>query len=167
MSFAMNAKARPKLSGARFEARKLAEIYSSPSIPVVEVAEQNGVNVVFQDMGKYAESVAGLLDFNARRIYVNKADPVARQRFTIAHELGHWVLHRNAFLADPEAYPVLPRFQRVEDSNAFEQEANAFASELLVPRHLLRQVRSAPVSALASVFDVSREMMENRLKHVD
>jgi Zn-dependent peptidase ImmA (M78 family) len=167
MSFAMNAKASPNYSGARAQARKLVEIYSSPSIPVVEVAEQNGVNVVFQDMGKYSESVAGLLDFNEKRIYVNRADPATRQRFTIAHELGHWTLHRQAFIADPESYPVLPRFQRVEASNAFEQEANAFASELLVPRHLLRQVRGAPVSALASVFDVSREMMENRLKHVD
>jgi Zn-dependent peptidase ImmA (M78 family) len=167
MSFAMTADAIPNRKGARLEARKLAEIFSSPSVPVVEVAEQSGVNVVFSDMGKFAEKVAGLLDFNARRIYVNKADPSNRQRFTIAHELGHWVLHRQAFEADPEAYPVLPRFQRVEASNAFEQEANAFASELLVPKHLLKNVRGAPVSALASIFDVSRTMMEYRLAHAE
>lgn len=163
MSFAMNATARPNRSGARKEARKLVEMFSSPSIPVVEVAERNGVNVVFSDMGKFAEAVAGLLDFNAKRIYVNKADPPSRQRFTIAHELGHWILHKEAFRFDPDAYPVLPRFQHVEESNAFEQEANAFASELLVPEHLLKQVRDAPVTVLASVFDVSRTMMEFRL----
>ncbi len=167
MTFAMAADAAPNRKGARLEARKLAEIFSSPSIPVVEVAEQNGVNVVFSDMGKFAEKVAGLLDFKDRRIYVNKADPTNRQRFTIAHELGHWMLHRRAFEAHPEAYPVLPRFQKVEASNAFEQEANAFASELLVPHHLLKGVRNAPVSVLASVFDVSRTMMEYRLTHAE
>ncbi|OKP66789.1 hypothetical protein BTE77_31435 [Ensifer adhaerens] len=164
MSFAMNANANPNRSGARKEARKLTSVFTSPSIPVVEVAEQNGVNVVFSDMGRFAESVAGLLDFQAKRIYVNKADHPNRQRFTIAHELGHWMLHKEAFQADPEAYPVLPRFQHVEESNAFEQEANAFASELLVPEHLLKEVRGAPVSSLAYVFDVSRSMMEVRLK---
>lgn len=167
MSFAMTAEAIPNRTGARVEARKLAEIFSSPSVPVVEVAEQNGVNVIFSDMGRFAEKVAGLLDFNARRIYVNKADSGNRQRFTIAHELGHWMLHRKAFEAHPERYPVLPRFQRVEASNAFEQEANAFASELLVPKHLLKGVRNAPVSVLASIFDVSRTMMEYRLSNAE
>lgn len=165
MSFAMTANDLPDTKGARKEARKLVTIFSTPSVPVLEVAEQNGVNVVFSDLGKFSEKVSGLLDFNARRIYVNMADPSYRQRFTIAHELGHWMLHRPAFEANPDAYPVLPRFEKVEESNAFEQEANAFASELLVPQHLFTAVRGAPVSVLAKVFDVSRTMMEYRLAH--
>ncbi|MCR5941848.1 ImmA/IrrE family metallo-endopeptidase [Ochrobactrum sp. XJ1] len=166
MTFAMHANDRPNRDEARVKARELTKVFSVPSIPVVEVAEMNGVNVVFSDMGKFSEDVAGLLDFKARRIYVNKADHPNRQRFTIAHELGHWMLHKAAFEANPGAYPVLPRFQKVEASNAFEQEANAFASELLVPDHLLKQVLGAPVSALADVFDVSRTMMEIRLQNV-
>lgn len=165
MNFAMRETDRPKLRAARERARNLVSKYSVPSVPVVEVAETNGVNVVFVDLGKYAESVAGFLDFRERRIYVNKADGPERQRFTIAHELGHWMLHREAFEREPDRYPVLPRFQSVDKSNAFEQEANAFASELLVPEHLLKQVRHAPPSALASIFNVSRTMMEIRLKH--
>lgn len=167
MKFAMNAFDIPNRSGARRRARELVKIYSVPPIPVVELAERSGVNVVFTDMGKFAEEVAGLLDFTAKRMYVNKADRPQRQRFTVAHELGHWVLHREAFEKNPAAYPVLPRFQMVEKSNAFEQEANAFASELLVPKHLLDPVRTAPVSMLADVFDVSKTMMEFRLQHVE
>lgn len=166
MNFAMHEADRPNFRAARSRAKELVTEYSVPSIPVVEVAEQNGVNVVFVDMGKFAEEVAGFIDFSEKRIYVNKADSPERQRFTVAHELGHWVMHRKAFEANPERYPVLPRFQSVDKSNAFEQEANAFASELLVPEHLLRQVRYAPPSALAQVFNVSRTMMEIRLKHV-
>lgn len=166
MAYAMQADDRPNFSGAREKARELVADFSAPSIPVVELAESNGVNVVFVDFGKYAEKVAGLLDFAERRIYVNKADIPERQRFTIAHELGHWMLHRPVFEGNPEQYPILPRFQSVDKNNAFEQEANAFASELLVPQHLLTQVRHAPPAALADVFNVSRTMMEYRLKNV-
>lgn len=165
MKFATNAFDTPNRSGARKQAGGLVKIYTAPPIPVVELAEINGVNVVFSDMGKFSEEVAGLLDFRAKRIYVNKADRPQRQRFTVAHELGHWILHKEAFERNPAAYPVLPRFQAVEKSNAFEQEANAFASELLVPKHLLDPVRKAPVSMLADIFDVSKTMMEFRLQY--
>ncbi|MCO7736449.1 ImmA/IrrE family metallo-endopeptidase [Brucella intermedia] len=165
MTFAMHANDRPNRDGARAKARSLTKIYTTPPVPVVEIAEMNGVNVVFSDMGKFAEDVAGLIDFRAKRIYVNKADRPQRQRFTVAHELGHWILHREAFEQNPDAYPVLPRFQAVERSNAFEQEANAFASEILVPKHLLEPVSKAPVSMLADIFDVSKTMMEIRLQY--
>lgn len=115
-------------------------------------------------MGKFRDDVAGFCDFVAKRIYVNKDDVRNRQMFTVAHELGHWIMHRAAFEAHPEKYPALPRFQNVDESNAFEREANAFASELLVPEHLLKQVRGYPAAALAEIFGVSRAMMEVRLK---
>lgn len=165
MAFATHASASPNWRGAREKASELVEGISAPSIPVTEIAENSGVNVVFTDMGKFSDKVAGFVDFNKHRIYVNMADRPQRQRFTIAHELGHWLLHRSAFEANPKLYPVLPRFQSVERSNAFEQEANAFAAELLVPERLLKQVSGAPAVALAEVFNVSRSMMENRLKH--
>lgn len=164
MNFAMNADATPNYRGARKLAGKLVEDYTAPSIPAVEVAEQNGVNVIFADMGKFKDEVAGFCDFKSKRIYVNKENPRNRQMFTVAHELGHWMLHRAAFDVYPEKYPVLPRFQNPDESNAFEREANAFASELLVPEHLLKQVRGYSAAALAELFGVSRAMMEVRLK---
>jgi len=90
---------------------------------------------------------------------------MARQRFTIAHELGHWVLHREYFLAHPESYPVLPRFEKPDKDNYMEKEANSFAAHILVPERLLTPVRRYPVSKLAQLFLVSREMMEHRLKY--
>jgi Zn-dependent peptidase ImmA (M78 family) len=75
------------------------------------------------------------------------------------------MLHRDLFYSDPAKYTVLPRFQRPSRTDPFEQEANVFAANLLVPSHLLRTVRHAPVAQLASIFGVSRQMMENRLKH--
>lgn len=140
--------------------------FTSPPIPVVEIAESNGVDVIFADFGNHTATVAGFCDFGAAKLYVNKADQLERQRFTVAHEFGHWVLHRDFYLENPEKYPVFPRFQSVDHKNPFEQEANNFAACLLVPERLLKPVVKSPVSALASVFRVSKTMMEYRLKNV-
>ena len=146
------------------EASRFTEQYSAPPIPVVEIAEGNGVDVVFADFGTHSETVAGFCDFRASKLFVNRADKLERQLFTIAHEFGHWVLHREFFLANPDKYPVFPRFQSGASKNSYEQEANKFAANLLVPDRLLRPVSSAPVSVLANIFKVSKTMMEFRLQ---
>lgn len=157
---------RPRYAEARRKAEELTADYSTPPIPVHEIAESNGVDVVFANFGGASDKVAGFCDFAGAKLYVNARDPLSRQTFTIAHELGHWMLHRDLFRQDPEKYQVLPRFQAVEKSSPFEQEANAFAAALLVPARLLKPVRSASVAQLARVFGVSRQMMEFRLKNV-
>lgn len=154
----------PRWKVASKAARDLAADYSSPPVPVLEIAERSGVNVVFTDFKDHAEKVAGFCDFATQRIYVNKNDSVGRQNFTMAHELGHWVLHRDLFMQHPEKYRILARFQQPEQGNVLEIEANFFAANLLVPVRLLDPVRTAPVAVLTDIFCVSREMMENRLK---
>lgn len=156
----MNVQIRPRWGLAEQEASRLSAPFSAPPIPVHEIAEQSGVNVVFADFGKHSETVAGFCDFKARRLYVNSKDPSVRQSFTIAHELGHWVLHRDEFLRDPSKYPVLPRFAEPNQDDPFEKEANKFAACLLVPSRLLAPVKGAPVAKLAEMFGVSRTMME-------
>jgi len=153
-------------SAAEDLADKLTTPFSVPPIPVLEIAETHGVDVVFTDFGAHSENVAGFCDFRAEKLYVNADDGLARQGFTIAHELGHWLLHRSIFEKDPERYPVLPRFQNPNRFDPLEQEANHFAACLLVPSRLVRPLRGAGVSVLADIFGVSRTMMEFRLKNV-
>jgi len=140
--------------------------FNAPPIPVVEIVENNGVDVVFADFGEYRERIAGFCSFSDAKIYVNRDDVKVRKYFTIAHEFGHWVLHREIYLREPDRYPVLPRFQTVDKSDQYEQEANAFAAALLVPSRLLRPVISAPISELAFLFGVSKIMMEIRAENV-
>jgi Zn-dependent peptidase ImmA (M78 family) len=147
-------------------ADELTEAYSSPPIPALEIAESHGVDVIFDTFDAYKDTMAGFCDFSARKIYVNSADHVHRQNFTIAHELGHWILHREYFLQEPGKYTILPRFQSPNKHDPFEQEANCFAANLLVPKRLLLPIKDAPVSVIADIFIVSREMMEYRLKNV-
>lgn len=149
----------------RAKANALTSQYSVPPIPVLEIAEQSGVDVVFTDFGKHGPIVAGFCDFEEAKIYVNSADKLGRQMFTMAHELGHWVLHKDFFSHDEKTYAVLPRFQRAKKNN-IETEANYFAAELLVPSRMLYPVKGAGVAKLAEIFGVSKEMMENRLKNV-
>ena len=157
---------RPRWDLAEQTADGLTQDFSAPPIPVLEIAENNGVNVVFADFGEHSERVSGLCDFKHARIYINQDDIPERQAFTMAHELGHWILHRDIFAKDPDNYTVLPRFTQPNQGDPMEKEANKFAATLLVPLRLLRPVRHAPVSQLASIFGVSRTMMEYRLKNV-
>ncbi len=99
-------------------------------------------------------------------IFVNEAEArrsEGRRRFTIAHELGHWYLHRDAHSERFE------RFCRPADLNArahIEGEANAFAAELLMPRPLLEDQAAAcrmNIPLLAKRFDVSVPAMRLRL----
>jgi len=77
-------------------------------------------------------------------IFYNGNSPAQRQRFTIAHELGHFVLHRSqrpSFSCDKES--VYSGADRMRD---IEREADDFASNLLIPGDLLRD--AIPTGAL-------------------
>ena len=150
---------------ARRAADGLSVGYERPPIPVLEVAERCGVEVLIGDFGKFRDQVSGLCDFDEARLLVNKDDDFIRQTFTMAHELGHWVLHKSVMERNPDNIPVLPRFQDPDRNDPMEKEANSFAMHLLVPERLLRPVRHASVPQLADVFAVSENMMVFRLRH--
>lgn len=155
----------PRWKLARERADEFTKPYDRPPIPVHQIAENNGVDVVFADFGRHARTVAGFCDFAAAKLYVNRSDRIDRQGFTIAHEFGHWVLHRELFLSEPSRYPVLPRFSVPNRNDPLEKEANHFAAHLLVPSRLLAKVAKATVPELARAFGVSEMMMGFRLEY--
>lgn len=96
-------------------------------------------------------------------IYVNEGEPAYRQRFTAAHEIGHFVLHRENIGDGIEDNYML----RAEGmSSRQEQEANRFAADLLMPFDLINREMTAgnnTVSGLADKFGVSKVAMAIRL----
>ena len=96
-------------------------------------------------------------------IIVNGGSDDRRRRFTIAHEIGHFVLHPG--LQRPE------RGGRVNEAGRIrEREADAFAAELLMPEQLVRQAvveQGTDIERLADRFDVSRQAMLTRLRRLD
>jgi Zn-dependent peptidase ImmA (M78 family) len=95
-------------------------------------------------------------------IVVRASDPYVRRRFTVAHEIAHFVLHRNAIgsgLTDDAFY-------RSGLPTTMEAEANQFAADILMPRDLLARYINqygAEARVLASIFKVSEAAMKIRL----
>lgn len=94
-------------------------------------------------------------------IEYNVADSQTRQRFTIAHELGHFVLgHADAPRDLPTSFGASVKDPR-------ERAANQFAAELLMPTWAVKKIsrsgRFSDVSQLATAFAVSQMAMSYRL----
>lgn len=148
------------------KANELTKVYSEPPIPVYEIIREAGLQVYEADFGDAHTRFSGFIDFKTKGIYLNQDDTKTRNRFTAAHELGHWILHRNLFEADPSKYNFLLRGKNTDNNDPEEQEADYFATCLLVPRSLLSPLRENSAKILACAFGVSRSMMEIRLKRV-
>jgi hypothetical protein len=79
---------------------------------------------------------SGMLLPLERVVVVNAAEPETRRRFTIAHELGHWICQ----CLEGSAEPVMCRDKDLSTAadRAREREANVFAAELLMPEEAIR-----------------------------
>lgn len=104
-------------------------------------------------------------------IRVNRHEARERQRFTIAHELAHYLLHRDVIDSSPEGIKdnVLYRSGAPE---RLEYEANRLAADLVMPMDSIEQrltesfggrVTDATIESLAAMFGVSKAAMEIRL----
>lgn len=134
-----------------------------PPVDPVRIAREVGVQVVFAQFSPDHDNISGFFDVGENAIYVNRNEFPLRQTFTVAHELGHKVLHEE--WAKSSDYRVLLRDQLFSGDDDFhEKEANSFAANLLVPRHMLdRYWRSATVEQLSQLFAVSVPVIKNRL----
>jgi Zn-dependent peptidase ImmA (M78 family) len=143
-----------------------------PPVDVYRVARARGIDVLQQEL---EESVSGVLVIRASGpvIGVNQGHPKNRQRFTIAHELGHWELHKHAGSVFIDTTSVFYRDQASSDgSKTQEIEANRFAAALLMPHKALEEaVGWQPVDPLdeetfrrlAARFGVSTQALGFRL----
>jgi Zn-dependent peptidase ImmA (M78 family) len=137
-------------------------------IPVdpFHIAERLGVEVF---SARLDADVSGMLvkePSQGARVYVNAADSNNRQRFSCAHELGHYILRVSG---SDDSYGYIDRRgpSASHGTNSAEIYANQFAAELLMPQENVRLL--APTltdAALAIEFDVSVEAMKYRLQNL-
>ena len=166
---------RPRYALARRKAEQLLQEAGivAPPVPVEQLAEHMGAVVRY---APFDGQMSGLLhrseDGNRAVIGVNSRHPTVRQRFSIAHELGHLVLHEPAFQIDQHAFVSFRNSKSSSASDPHEIEANQFAAALLMPEVLLRacvdQLGENPdveesIRRLAQRFDVSTQAMTIRL----
>jgi Zn-dependent peptidase ImmA (M78 family) len=147
-------------------------------VPVEKIARELGAQVRFSPLD---EELSGMIFIrNAVPIIgVNSLHHPNRQRFTIAHEIGHLEMHRSLLSGTvhvDKQFAVLMRDgTSASGKEKIEIEANRFAAALLVPRLLIDQALSAkpfdidgksPLEELAKKFRVSRQMLEYRISNL-
>lgn len=149
-------------------AQRLLDKYGSkvPPINVFDIASDEGLEIVYFKPDGEFHDVSGLLDKEDRKIYLNVEEPAERQTYTIAHELGHYLLDHK-----PDEYGVYKRHSFTDvDKPGAEKEADKFAAELLMPESMvtstMKQYDLTRLDAqiLAKLFGVSRSAMTFRLK---
>lgn len=150
----------------------LAENYIvEPPVDVYELAENYGLKVREEHFAPSFSHVSGfiMLENGTPRIVVNSADSDNRKKFTVAHELGHWLLHKKELSANPKV-GVLFRIPLGKlNTDPLESQANAFAANLLVPSEMLKEKKKTITTQkkLAEFFGVSEEVIGYRLEHID
>lgn len=128
------------------------------------IAASLGVAIELEPMGEASGEVR--LENGRPIIKVNAADALVRQRFTVAHELGHYALGHLR-----ENGQRMFRDSRSDYSMAaswHEREANRFAAALLMPadaiRFIIQSGHATTLDALAKQFGVSNAAMQFRVR---
>jgi Zn-dependent peptidase ImmA (M78 family) len=150
--------------------QRYLSFFGGPELPVpVEAIAEDllGLRIEYE----WGMEYSGMLLPVERKIVLNAAEapqdaaPLRRFRFTIAHEIGHWICHA----VGAERLAVV--FCRAKDVSAnadrtLEREANVFAAELLMPEPAVRAGwgELGDVRACAARFDVSPTAMHWRLR---
>lgn len=134
----------------------LTEIEGKFVLPIGEILEQINLQVQFVTL---QDGHSGYLDVTNKTIFVNEAYPATRNLFTIAHELGHYILHRSSQnrFDDKHKY-TSEELQR-------EHEANEFAGELLMPQYKFLEMFEkfcGNTLKISDIFGVSQKAVEVR-----
>lgn len=97
-------------------------------------------------------------------ILINIDEALTRQRFTIAHELGHFLIHKGQQFVDE--FTAGETFYRDGTENKIEKEANYFAACLLMPADKVEEIwpECKDPKDAANRFKVSEVSMTYRLK---
>jgi len=143
---------------------------STPPVDVEWVASQLGVGIVYKPL---EDTVSGVLVQQGEQasIGVNALHHSNRQRFTVAHEIAHHVLHPNSPTVFVDGLMIHFRDGTVP-ATPEEQEANAFAAALLMPARFLRRDLTkraidasdeTAVRSLAQRYGVSPQALTIRL----
>lgn len=146
-----------------------------PPVRVEMVAKNIGATIHYEP---FEGDISGMVYRNKDRIIigVNSLHHPNRQRFTIAHEIGHVLLHKGTEVHVDRAYRVNMRnnisSQAVDKD---EIEANRFAAALLMPEHMLIDDLKGmeidfesedDLAELATKYEVSLKAMAIRLSNI-
>ncbi|MFC7048598.1 ImmA/IrrE family metallo-endopeptidase [Emcibacter nanhaiensis] len=140
-------------------------------VDVNGLARALGIEVNYAYLGKDVSGMIERTNTGSYRITVNENDPRTRQRFTIAHELGHFIYHKDKMgegIDDDRMYRStnVGKYHNTNIGPREETQANKFAASLLMPMDIINQLKSDGINdcgMLADMLDVSKHAMCIRL----
>lgn len=148
-----------------------------PPVPVKKLARMKGAKIRYEPYEDDNQELSGVLfrEGDKKIIGVNSLHAPVRQRFTIAHEIGHLLLHTDDDLFVDGTVQAFSRDQKSRQAtDRKEIDANQFAAALLMPKQFLaeriqegRTVNLSRLYELAEEFRVSAEAMTFRLSNLD
>lgn len=134
-----------------------------PPINLAEVLNKLSLTL---KVGNFKDSsISGYYDQSTKTIYISEDEPYSRQIFTIAHEIGHYLLHQDK---QSDVFYRLDAIQLEKQDKQEEQEANWFAASLIMPKSLVVMYWNVLKDAekMANLFQVSHLAMSWRLKNL-
>ncbi len=143
----------------------IMQALGSISIPIKieEIASFYGIQI-FRDEMNEGESGAIVINEDNCGMLINQADHLNRQRFTVAHEFGHFISYKYQNRTGER----IDR-RNLESSFGIDLEeifANKFAAAILMPISTFTQAKNNDKMELARMFQVSIAAIENRMKNV-
>lgn len=111
-------------------ARNFWKITKGRIVSLSKVFENNGILIIPLDLGSL-DGLSTYFETHIPVLFLNRQRPGDRQRFTLAHELGHLVMHFG---------------QKISEDRDIEEEANKFASEFLLPESEIKPMLPARLS---------------------
>lgn len=134
------------------------DIYEPP-IQIEKIANFFSLKIIYYP--EFPDSISGTMAKEEMLIGINSNHHPNRQRFTIAHELGHYILgHDDLKIIDDT-------FDKNTDK---EKEANKFAAELLIPEYFLKKdikEKSWDIPSLSQRYKVSEQVMTIRIMNLN
>ncbi len=130
-------------------------------VPIVALAQELGLKIYETNELKKNESGAIKKEGDDYVIYLNASDPTTRKRFTIAHEIAHFLLHKelldnNREFVDTAQQPTTlyrSAGDTPSEDRRYEIEANMKAGELLMPEQTFIEA----YTQADSIIDLARQ----------
>lgn len=164
---------RPRYSYIERLAERLLEQSGvvQPPVPIEQMARAAGCKIVPAKL----RDVSGILVRSAESATIgyNSDHAITRRRFTIAHELGHYLLHEGKEIRYDYDFKINLRSSASSEGRDVEEiEANFFAASILIPDNILAHdprteyldlEDDSKIEMLAKSYKVSRQAMSLRL----
>lgn len=181
LSYGKNDELGPELVAQRVR-NLYFERFEGMAFPVIQLANDLDIKVIVADFlniayecGNKTDSLKGYLCLypaeanESPRIVVSNAESYGHQRWTVAHEIWHYLKHTTDERKEAEYYP--------EDSSNYdstdneEANANKFATELLMPENTFRFAykmtsRWRRNQKLSQMFLVSEQAVKRRIREL-